>query len=312
MSNENLPVGLAASLPTAARPQGGALAQADQQRAIAEVQARMMIARMNPRDERAAMDRIMNACARPTLADSAVYTYSRGGQDVSGPSIRLAETIGQNWGNIEFGFRELSRGVDSDGVTFSEVEAFAWDIESNTRRPVMFRVRHWRDTKKGGYPLKDERDIYELTANMAQRRVRACILAVIPGDIVEAATQQCEVTMKTKADTSPEAMAKMVEAFAGFGVTKDQIEKRIQRRLDAIQPAQVVALKKIYASMRDGMSRAEEWFEADESAATTSLDAIKKQAAAKKEPKQPADAATGELTEEEIAAIRAKELAEAA
>jgi hypothetical protein len=177
----------------------------------------------------------------------------------------------------------------------------------------MFRVRHWRDTKKGGYPLKDERDIYELTANMAQRRVRACILAVIPGDIVEAATQQCEVTMKTKADTSPEAMAKMVEAFAGFGVTKDQIEKRIQRRLDAIQPAQVVALKKIYASLREGMSAPGDWFEhGDAPQAGKSLDAIKKQAAAKKEPKPPADAATGELTEEEIAAIRARELAEAA
>lgn len=248
----------------AAQSQGGtALAQSDQQRAIAEVQAAMMIARMNPRDPIAAMDRILNAFTRPTLADQAVYQYSRGGSDISGPSIRSAEAIAQMWGNMQFGFREISRGRDPDGVTYSEVEAFAWDVESNTRRPAQFRVRHWRDTKKGGYKVTDERDIYELVANNAQRRVRACILAVIPGDVIESAIKQAETTMRVKADVSPEAIQKMIEAFAPFGVTKEQIEKRIQRRLDAIQPAQVVALKKIYASLRDGMSTAADWFETE-------------------------------------------------
>jgi hypothetical protein len=67
--------------------------------------------------------------------------------------------------------------------------------------------------------------------------------------------------MKAKADTSPEAMRKMVDYFGTFGVAKEQIEKRIQRRIDAIQPAQVVTLKKIAASLRDGMSVAGDWFE---------------------------------------------------
>ena len=96
------------SAPVAARP-SNAVANTDQQRAVAEVQAAMMIARMNPRDPIAAMDRILNACARPTLADAAVYTYSRGGSDVSGPSIRLAEAMAQSWGNMQFGIRELEQ-----------------------------------------------------------------------------------------------------------------------------------------------------------------------------------------------------------
>lgn len=240
---------------------GTGLAQADQQRAIAEVQAAMMIARMNPRDPVRAMDRILNACTRPALAETGLYQYSKGGSSVSGASIRLAETMAQAWGNIQYGFREIYRGTGSDGVTYSEVEAFAWDVETNTRRPVQFRVRHWRDTKSGGYPIKDERDIYELTANMAQRRVRACILAIIPGDVEEAARNQCEITLKAKADTSPEAMKRMVEAFEEFGISKAQIEKRIQRRLDTITPAQVVSLKKVYSSLRDGMSSKEDWFD---------------------------------------------------
>jgi len=256
--NENNANPFAGSVPAQSRQGGSAVAQSDQQRAIAEVQAAMMIARMNPRDQIGAMDRILNACTRPTLADAAVYTYTKGGSDVSGPSIRLAEAMAQSWGNMQFGIRELDQ---SNGE--STVQAYAWDVETNTRREITFQVPHIRHTRKGAYKLEDPREIYELVANQGSRRLRACILAVIPGDVTEAAVAQCETTMRTKADTTPEAMQKMVSAFETFGVTKEQIEKRIQRRLDAIQPAQVVSLKKIYASLRDGMSVSADWFESE-------------------------------------------------
>ena len=255
----------AAPAARAAAP-GGALAQSAEQRVIAEVQGMLIIAKKFPRDQVGAMDRILNSFTRKSLAEVAKYQYSRGGSDVDGPSIRAAEAIAQQWGNFEFGFREITRGVGPDGVGFSEVEAYAWDLQSMTRRPAHFRVRHWRDTRKGGYPLTDERDIYELTANQAQRRVRACILALIPGDVIEAAMAQAEKTLKSNVDTSPDAVAKMLEAFLAFGVTKGQIEKRLQLRIEAIRPAQMVSLKKIYASLRDGMSDATEWFEPAEAA----------------------------------------------
>jgi hypothetical protein len=275
-----------------------------QTRELAETQAKVLMAKRFPRDVVANTDKILNAFTRPTLAEKAQYQFARGGTDISGPSIRAAEAIAQQWGNIEFGFREISRGIAADGVPFSEVEAFAWDMEANSRKPLQFIVRHWRDTKSGGYKLKDERDIYELMANQAQRRTRACILALIPGDVVDAAMAQADVTLSAKADTSQEAMAKMLEAFAAFGVTKEHIEKRIQRRLEAIQPAQVVTLKKIYASLRDEMSKPSEWFDIpDESQPagdpavpkgrkTTSVSDIKNKAAAAK-PK--VDLETGEI-----------------
>lgn len=260
--------------PIAARPNNGAVAQTDQQRAIAEVQAAMMIARMNPRDPIAAMDRILNACTRPTLADAAVYQYSRGGSDVSGPSIRLAEAMAQQWGNFQFGIRELEQRNGE-----STVQAFAWDVETNTRREVTFQVPHIRHTRQGAKRLEDPRDVYEMVANQGARRLRACILAVIPGDVTEAAVAQCEMTMKAKADTSPESVQKMLTAFGEYGVTREQIEKRIQRHIDAIQPAQIVALKKVYASLRDGMSVAADWFDPIEqppgSAGPTAADKVK-------------------------------------
>lgn len=235
-----------------------------QQRENTETLAMVAMAKRFPRDVIAATDKILNAFTRVTLAERASYQYSKGGTDVNGPSIRAAEAMAQMWGNLTYGFKEVSRGIGQDGVPFSEVEAFCWDMEANNRQPLQFIVRHWRDTKRGGYQIKDERDIYELCANQAQRRKRACILAVIPGDISEAAMKQADVTLRAKADTSPEAMEKMVEAFGAFGVTRAQIEKRIQRRLDTIQPAQVVTLKRIYASLRDDMSTPADWFEVEE------------------------------------------------
>ncbi|WFQ80232.1 hypothetical protein PXH59_03430 [Xenorhabdus sp. SF857] len=228
--------------------------------ALQEVQAAMVIAKKFPRDPIMAMDRILQACTRPTLAESALYSYSRGGAEVTGPSIRLAEAVAQNWGNIQFGIRELEQ---KNGE--STVEAFAWDIETNTRQVKTFTVPHVRFTRNGKKKLEDPRDIYELVANQGSRRLRACILGVIPGDVVEAAVNQCDVTLRSNADTSPEAIKKMVEVFkAEFGVTSEQIQKRIQCRVEAMRPAQMVQMKKIYASLRDGMSSVDDWFEKPE------------------------------------------------
>ena len=268
---------------TALAPHDSAGSKQNQSRELAEMQTRYLMAERFPRDEVAATDRILNAFARSTLAEKAAYQFARGGSDISGPSIRAAEAMAQQWGNMDSGWRELQRGIDPAGIPFSEVESFCVDLQSRNSKRLQFIVRHWRDTKKGGYKLTDERDIYELCANQAQRRLRACILASIPGDVTEAAMQQAEVTLKAKADTSPEAMVKMVDAFAQFGVAKEHIEKRIQRRLDAIQPAQMVSLKRIYASLRDDMSAPRDWFDIEpEAPAATGLDAVKAAAKATK------------------------------
>lgn len=242
--------------PTITTPNHGALANTDTQRAVAEVQVALMIARLNPRNPRQTMDNILNACTRPSLAESAIYTYARGGSNITGPSIRLAEAIAQYWGNVQFGIREISQENGS-----STVQAYAWDVETNTRREMVFQVSHKRHTKNGSYDLKDSRDIYEHVANQGARRLRACILSVIPGDVVEAAVQQCDLTLCTKFEVTPENIKRLIEGFEAFGVTKEQIEKRIQRRIDSIQPAQIAQLRKIYTSINDGMSTPSDWFE---------------------------------------------------
>lgn len=241
--------------------QGRAISSAqvetDTQRAMQEVQAAMVIAQKFPRDELKARDKLLRACERPGLAMSALYSYNRGGAEVTGPSIRLAEAAARAWGNVQFGIREIEQRGDE-----STVEAYCWDLETNTRETKVFVVPHYRFTRKSGKTLlTDPRDIYEHVANNGARRLRACILGIIPGDVVDDAVDQCESTLKASADTSPEALKKIVEHFSSMGITQTQIEQRLGNKITAIRPAQVVSLRKIAASIRDGMSKPADWFE---------------------------------------------------
>lgn len=216
-----------------------------------EVQAAMVVAKHFPRDQRAAYARITDACARPTLAEEATYEFSRGGSKISGPSIRLAECIAQNWGNIDFGFTELER---KNGE--STVMAYAWDLETNTRQSRVFTLKLQRDTRQGSYALTDERDIYELIANQAARRVRNCILSLIPGDVIDAAIRQCEVTMKNQAQGVPieQRRADTVAAFAEYSIAPEMLAAFCQKQgVDFLDEADLKKLRRAYTSLRDGV-----------------------------------------------------------
>jgi hypothetical protein len=216
----------------------------------------MIIAKKITRNKKEAMDRIMNACMRTGLAEKAIYQYARGGTDIEGASIRLAEAIAQNWGNIQYGIKELEQRNGE-----STVEAYAWDTETNTRAVKVFQISHIRHTKQGTKKLEDPRDIYEMVANNGARRLRACILGVIPVDIVEEALEQCNSTLSAQANITPEVISQMLSKFEAIGVTKEMIELNIQRRIDTMTPALLIKLRKIYNSIKDGMSQPLEWFE---------------------------------------------------
>lgn len=222
-----------------------------------EVQASMVIAKKFPRDENEAYKRIMRSCARLGLAEQAEYTYPRGGQKVMGPSIRLAESIAQNWGNIDYGVIELenSRGQ-------SEMMAYAWDLETNTRVTKVFTVKHRRDTKTGGYDLTDSRDIYEATANFGSRRVRACILGIIPGDVIEAAVKECRKTIKGENKTPIEDRIKiMLNTFEKeYRVTTQDIEEYIGCKASSMTENDLIKMRGIHQSISDGMSYPKDYF----------------------------------------------------
>lgn len=223
-----------------------------------EVQASMVIAKKFPRDQIQAINRVLTACQRKGLAEKAMYEYPRGGQKVTGPSIRLAETIAQNWGNLDFGIMELEQ---KNGE--SHVMAYAWDLETNTRQTKVFTVPHKRHTRSGDYALTDPRDIYEMVANQGARRLRACILGVIPGDVVEDAIEACQKTI-INGQTEPliDRVRKGIKVFEEkFSVTKDMLEKFIGCKAEAFSEQDMLRLNNVFTSLKDGMAKREDYFD---------------------------------------------------
>lgn len=223
-----------------------------------EVQGQIVMAKKFPRDYVASRNRIMQACQRKGLAEKAMYEYPRGGTKVSGPSIRLAEALAQNWGNISFGIVELEQRPGE-----SQVMAYAWDLETNTRQEKIFSVPHIRSTKKGNIPLTDPRDIYEMVANQGARRLRACILGIIPGDVVEDAVDQCSRTL-IEGEKKPLAdVIKEVSLYfqRDFNVSVEVLEKFIGCKAEAFSMNDCIRLRKTYNSIKDGMAKREEIFE---------------------------------------------------
>lgn len=243
------------------KTENGSIAVA-QSRAMAATIAKMQVAKQFPRDVKNAIARINNECMRPTLAAVATYTYSRGGTEITGPSIRLAEVLARNWGNVDAGIKEIEQ---RDGE--STVIAYCTDLETNFHDEKEFQVKHIIFKKNGGAKrLFDPRDIYEKVANDGARRKRACILAVIPKDVVDMAVEQCENTLKANCQITKERIDTMIEKFKDFGVSLEMIEKRIQRNMASIAPAQFIWLGKVYNSLKDGMGKVDDFFEKPEEA----------------------------------------------
>lgn len=227
----------------------------EEQRAIAEVKAMLTAAAYMPRNIKAAIRSFAVTCERKTFAEKATYEFSRGGTVITGPSIRFAEALALQWGNIDYGWRVIEMRKAS-----SVILCHAWDTQSNVRRVVQFENPH-RRTGKNSAILTDPRDIYENDANQAMRRLRACLLGLLPADIVEEGLEICEKTLKASFDGTPETIKKLADAFLDqFGVTQSQIEARIQRHIGAMTAGNYVSLRNIFASLRDGMSTPETWF----------------------------------------------------
>lgn len=231
-------------------------------RAIAEAQGKLVIAKRFPRDEVAAYAKAMEACQRPKMAEKAFYAFPRGGQTVKGPTIRFAEELARCWGNIDYGIKELSQ---DDGK--SEMQAYAWDLETNAQSVQNFTNPHQREQGKKMVTLTSQRDIYENNANMATRRLRARILAILPSWFVEDCIAECEKTLAGQNDTPlVDRVKKMVVQFARFGVTQEQIEHRLKRKIDTMNADDFTEYIGIYNAIKQNESKVSDWFEAEKEA----------------------------------------------
>lgn len=233
--------------------------EAQSSKELATIQGQIFMAKQFPRDNDIAMKRIQSMCERTSMAQIAEYEYTRGGTTVKGASIKLIEAIAQNYGNVTWSWKEIERNKE-----YSKVMAYAWDLETNSRVELEFIVALKRDKKVNGVLKSElvtsERDIYEVIANNAQRRVRKCLEGIIPRDIVEQALEWCNETINTKVNIQ-DAIDKAINYLnENYGVTLAQIEAKYGMNRRAFTKNTYLSLQKTYVSIRDGVQDVNEAF----------------------------------------------------
>lgn len=246
-------------------------------RAIAEAQGQLTLAKRFPRDLIAAHSELMTACKSPSFAAIAFYSKPQGGGKIVGPSIRLAEEVARVVGNFQYGHRELSRDNKK-----SEVEVFAWDMEKNNYNKRQLTIMHVRDTKEGPKPLRDQSDIDMKISNIASKQVRGLILAMMPKWLVEDAVQECKKTLSGTNDEPLEVrVRKMTQAFAKFGVTPEHLEGYLGHKLDGVLLDELVDLTGIFNALKDGAPASEYFGEQEKKEAASDAASAIKEAAKK-------------------------------
>lgn len=233
----------------------------EQSRAVAEVQAAIVVAQKCPRSISDAVDMMRESCRQTALAERAFYRFPRAGGMVTGPSVHLARELARCWGNVQYGVAELRRD-DEHGQ--SEMQAYAWDVQTNTRSIQVFVVPHKRDKRGGPERLVDMRDIYENNANNGARRLREAIFAIIPPWFVEEAKELCAAAL-TDGGGKPLAqrIVDSVKAFdEQFGVTVDQLEQKLGRNRDRWTDHDIAQLTVTFKSLRRGEITVDEEFAA--------------------------------------------------
>ena len=247
--------------PRIAAPAPSRIGQAtavEQSRAIAQVQAMVVVAQQCPRRVHACIAAMEEACKQIELAEKAFFRFPRGGENVSGESVHLARELARCWGNIEHGVTEMRR---DDGAAQSEMQAFAWDLEANTRSASIFIVPHKRDTRQGVKDLVDLRDIYENNANNGARRLREAIFSILPAWFTAQAAAICKQTLADGGGKPiAQRIAEAVKVFERYGVTPARMEAKFGRPAGEWTGHDVALLGTIYESIRQGTVTADQEF----------------------------------------------------
>lgn len=226
-------------------------------RAVAQIQGAMAIAKRFPRDENAALNRITNAAKRRRVAEQAEYEYSKGGSSVSGASIRAVEVISQAWGNMISGITEVKRDPETKE---SVMLAYAADLETNNWKFIEWSVPHTTDTRAGAKNLSSGRDIYERVMNDGSRRLRNCLLAVIPSDVTDHFLDECNKTLNQDDVPLVTRLSQMCDAMKGIGITQPMIENKMGCAFGSLTERQLAQLRRIYQAIKDGFGKPNDYF----------------------------------------------------
>lgn len=237
--------------------------------AKARIQSGYIMAYQKPRDPMVSRDNILKACRRSEFAEKAEYVKPVGNKSIKGPSVRFAELALREWGNI---MTEVTTLYEDDNIR--RVRVSALDLETNAQftRDVQIKKTIERKSKKNRdddfiserknssgetiYVLRaTDEEMYTKESAWVSKVLRNEGLRLIPTDIIEEGMVQARKTIADKTIKDPEGeKKKLLDAFSGIGISPKEIQKYIKHPMDIITPSELINLRVIYQSIRDGES----------------------------------------------------------
>ena len=219
-----------------------------------EIDTQIATAKRFPRSvAKAQQEAIEIATMDEDTAAECIYTLPRGGKNIVGPSVRLAEICYSCWGNLHSGVR-----IQDVGATHVMAEAAVWDLERNNKH---VETASRRITDKWGKRYKD--DMISVTIGAAQSvAFRNAVFRVIPKGVLKSVELAVHRLLAGDGTDMKKRTAKALKFFTDKGVQLKQILERLGRaNVDELEPKDVVTLRGIANALRDGLTTVQEAFE---------------------------------------------------
>ncbi len=233
----------------------------------AMVESRYIMAMRNPRNWDAVRQDLIKECRRPSFAhNKSAYYIKPIGQGVEGLGIRFVEVALRCMKNV---LVETTMIFEDDMKEVHRVSVT--DLEANITYPLDVRVSKtverskpssdgsFISVRKNNYgkdvftvPGTDD-DILNKRGALISKAIRTIGLRIIPGDLCDEAEDIIKSIRLDEAAKDPDAeRRKIVDAFAGIGVTVTDLNGYFGHDLSKCSPAQIVTLRGIYGAIKDG------------------------------------------------------------
>lgn len=217
----------------------------------AEIDVAIATARRFPRQLSTVKKNMLSfATLDQETAESCFYTLPpRGGKNIQGPSVRLAEIAVSSYGNLRAGSRIIETVTTGDNPHVV-IQAVAMDLENNISITIEKRRRI---TKKKSKDHIDEDDI-NLASNAGSAiAFRDAVFKIVPLALIKPVYEQAKKVAIGDAKTLGDRRARCVEAFAKMGIDKERLLARIARKsVEDISLEDVETLLGLHNAVKDG------------------------------------------------------------
>lgn len=223
-----------------------------------QVDVQISTAKKYPRNVQAVKTAMLGiATLDEETAAACFYSLPRGGKNIQGPSVRLAEIALSSYGNVKAATRILT--VEMGSNPHCVVQAVVHDMERNVCYAVEKRRRIIGKKSKGGKP--DEDDI-NLAVNAGSAiAFRDAVFKVVPGALVKSVYEAAKKVAVGDVKSIVAQRQKVFDRFKQMGVSEDRILVSLdKKKTDEVTLGDLEHLIGIGTSLRDGQTTIEEAF----------------------------------------------------